>query len=133
MNLWRRERDPFVPEALATKIEVGVLGATGMVGQQLIALLENHPWFQGTWLAASERSAGHRYRETAVEAAGKGSEWRCRPEGGNAETRRCAAHGFLGAGRGRRRGRGTGFCWGGALRVQQRAESPDGSVCPGFR
>jgi aspartate-semialdehyde dehydrogenase len=45
----------------ATKIEVGVLGATGVVGQQFMALLANHPWFRLTWLAASERSAGKRY------------------------------------------------------------------------
>jgi aspartate-semialdehyde dehydrogenase len=71
MSLWRRERDPLVREAVGTKIEVGVLGATGTVGQQLIALLENHPWFQATWLAASERSAGHRYRELPWRLPGK--------------------------------------------------------------
>jgi len=71
MSLWRRERDPRVPEALATKIEVGVLGATGTVGQQLVSLLENHPWFQATWLGASERSAGHRYRELPWRLPGK--------------------------------------------------------------
>jgi aspartate-semialdehyde dehydrogenase len=45
------------------KIEVGILGATGMVGQQFVALLAAHPWFRVTWLAASERSAGKRYGE----------------------------------------------------------------------
>ena len=44
------------------KIEVGVLGATGTVGQEVIALLANHPWFTVTWIGASERSAGKRYR-----------------------------------------------------------------------
>jgi aspartate-semialdehyde dehydrogenase len=44
-------------------IEVGILGATGMVGQQFIALLANHPWFKVTWLGASERSAGKVYRD----------------------------------------------------------------------
>jgi aspartate-semialdehyde dehydrogenase len=44
-------------------IEVGILGATGMVGQQFIALLANHPWFKVTWLGASERSAGKAYRD----------------------------------------------------------------------
>ena len=39
-------------------IEVGILGATGQVGQQFIALLANHPWFKTRWLGASERSAG---------------------------------------------------------------------------
>jgi aspartate-semialdehyde dehydrogenase len=45
------------------KIPVGILGATGMVGQQYIALLENHPWFEVRYLAASPRSAGKKYRE----------------------------------------------------------------------
>src|SRR4029079_6564976 len=44
-------------------IEVGILGATGQVGQQFIALLANHPWFKVTWLGASERSAGKAYRD----------------------------------------------------------------------
>lgn len=47
------------------KIEVGVLGATGMVGQQFISRLANHPWFKVTWLAASERSEGKRYDSAA--------------------------------------------------------------------
>ncbi len=47
------------------KLEVGVLGATGMVGQQFICQLQNHPWFELTWLAASGRSAGKPYREAA--------------------------------------------------------------------
>jgi aspartate-semialdehyde dehydrogenase len=45
------------------KIPVGILGATGIVGQQYIQLLQNHPWFEITWLAASERSAGKSYAE----------------------------------------------------------------------
>ena len=47
------------------KMEVGVLGATGMVGQQFVRLLENHPWFELKWVAASERSAGRKYGEAA--------------------------------------------------------------------
>jgi aspartate-semialdehyde dehydrogenase len=47
-------------------IEVGILGATGMVGQQFIALLANHPWFKVTWLGASERSAGKAYCDAAA-------------------------------------------------------------------
>jgi aspartate-semialdehyde dehydrogenase len=47
-------------------IEVGILGATGMVGQQFIALLANHPWFNVAWLGASERSAGKGYRDAAA-------------------------------------------------------------------
>jgi len=47
------------------KIEVGVLGATGMVGQQFIQQLASHPWFSLRWLAASERSQGKRYADAA--------------------------------------------------------------------
>jgi len=42
---------------------VGILGATGMVGQRFIQLLHNHPWFEIAWLAASDRSAGKTYAE----------------------------------------------------------------------
>jgi aspartate-semialdehyde dehydrogenase len=45
------------------KLEVGILGATGMVGQRFASLLEHHPWFEIKWLAASERSAGKPYAE----------------------------------------------------------------------
>src|SRR5947209_19598495 len=47
------------------KIPIGILGATGMVGQRFIQLLEQHPWFEVAWLAASERSAGLPYAEAA--------------------------------------------------------------------
>ena len=43
--------------------KVGILGATGMVGQRFIQLLEKHPWFEVSWLAASDRSAGKTYAE----------------------------------------------------------------------
>jgi aspartate-semialdehyde dehydrogenase len=48
------------------KLKVGILGATGMVGQNYISLLENHPWFTVTYLAASERSAGNSYRQAVA-------------------------------------------------------------------
>lgn len=48
---------------MSNKIAVGILGATGMVGQEYIRLLDDHPWFEVTWLAASERSAGKPYNE----------------------------------------------------------------------
>jgi len=51
--------------AIRTKLPVGILGATGMVGQRFIQLLENHPWFQVAWLAASDRSSGKTYGEAA--------------------------------------------------------------------
>lgn len=46
-----------------SKLKVGILGGTGMVGQRFIALLENHPWFEVTTIAASPRSAGKTYEE----------------------------------------------------------------------
>jgi len=48
------------------KTEVGILGATGTVGQRFVQLLADHPWFQLTWLGASDRSAGKRYGEAAA-------------------------------------------------------------------
>ena len=48
---------------------VGIIGATGMVGQRFASLLENHPWFTVTALAASSRSAGKTYQEAV------GSRW----------------------------------------------------------
>jgi len=65
------------------KLEVGILGATGMVGQRFVSLLENHPWFELAWLAASDRSAGKTYAEAC--------SWRLRkpmPE----SARRLAVH-----------------------------------------
>ncbi|MBE5949199.1 MAG: aspartate-semialdehyde dehydrogenase [Lachnospiraceae bacterium] len=49
------------------KLRVGILGATGMVGQRFIALLENHPWFEVVTVAASPRSAGKTYEEAVGE------------------------------------------------------------------
>ncbi|MBZ5496183.1 MAG: aspartate-semialdehyde dehydrogenase [Acidobacteriia bacterium] len=51
---------------MAARIPVGVLGATGTVGQKFIRLLENHPWFEVAELAASERSAGRPYEEVVA-------------------------------------------------------------------
>ena len=47
------------------KLRVGILGATGSVGQRFVALLSDHPWFTVTALAASEKSAGKRYKDAA--------------------------------------------------------------------
>jgi len=46
-----------------TRIEIGILGATGMVGQHFVRFLEGHPWFELKWLGASDRSAGKKYRD----------------------------------------------------------------------
>src|ERR1700682_995080 len=48
-----------------SKIPIGILGATGVVGQRFIQMLEHHPWFEGAWLAASDRSEGKTYGEAA--------------------------------------------------------------------
>lgn len=50
---------------MSEKLKVGILGGTGMVGQRFISLLENHPWFEVTTIAASPRSAGQTYEEAA--------------------------------------------------------------------
>ena len=50
---------------MSTKLSVGILGATGIVGQRFIQMLEHHPWFEVSWLAASDRSEGRPYAEAA--------------------------------------------------------------------
>ena len=50
---------------MQNKYSIGILGATGMVGQRFIQLLENHPWFEVAWLAASDRSSGKKYGDAA--------------------------------------------------------------------
>ncbi len=57
------------------KLKVGILGGTGMVGQRFIALLNDHPWFEVTEIAASPRSAGKTYEEAAS------SRWKLSGEG----------------------------------------------------
>ena len=54
---------------MSEKLRVGILGGTGMVGQRFISLLENHPWFEVTTIAASPRSAGKTYEEAV------GAKW----------------------------------------------------------
>jgi aspartate-semialdehyde dehydrogenase len=54
-----------VNTVMKNKYSIGILGATGMVGQRYIQLLERHPWFEITWLAASDRSSGKTYGEAA--------------------------------------------------------------------
>jgi aspartate-semialdehyde dehydrogenase len=50
---------------MSNKLPVGILGATGIVGQRFIQMLEHHPWFEIGWLAASDRSEGRTYAEAA--------------------------------------------------------------------
>ena len=51
---------------MSEKLKVGILGATGMVGQRFIALLENHPWYEVTTVAAGPQSAGKTYEEAVA-------------------------------------------------------------------
>ena len=61
---------------MGMKIEVGVLGATGMVGQEFITQLSGHPWFSVKWLGASERSEGKAYQDaTAWRLAVERPDW----------------------------------------------------------
>ena len=53
-----------------SKLRVGIIGGTGMVGQRFISLLENHPWFEVVTIAASEKSAGKSYQEAV------GARWK---------------------------------------------------------
>ena len=48
---------------MSKKLPIGILGATGVVGQRFIQMLENHPWFEVAWLAASDRSEGKTYAD----------------------------------------------------------------------
>src|SRR6201985_2477075 len=48
---------------MQTRHKIGILGATGVIGQRFIQLLENHPWFEITWRAASDKSSGKTYGE----------------------------------------------------------------------
>jgi aspartate-semialdehyde dehydrogenase len=58
-----QRRESPLPGGAAKKWRAGVLGATGLVGQRLVKLLANHPWFELTEVAASERSSGKSYAE----------------------------------------------------------------------
>jgi len=51
----------YMEHHMKKKIPVGVLAATGSVGQRFIQLLDNHPWFEVVALSASERSQGRKY------------------------------------------------------------------------
>lgn len=56
----------YIAAVMATKLKVGVLGATGMVGQRFVSLLADHPWFEVTAVAASPSSAGKPYGEAVA-------------------------------------------------------------------
>ena len=62
---------------MSDKLKVGILGGTGMVGQRFISLLENHPWFEVTTIAASPRRAGKTYEDAETDA-GSGKKYSCK-------------------------------------------------------
>lgn len=61
-------------------IRVGIVGATGVVGQQFVIALQSHPWFEISWLAASERSANQTYREALRDRKTGARRWYCAEE-----------------------------------------------------
>jgi aspartate-semialdehyde dehydrogenase len=58
-------------------LRTGLVGATGIVGQQFVVALQDHPWFQLSQLSASERSAGKTYRQALTDAASGAFRWYC--------------------------------------------------------
>ena len=62
------------------KKRVAVVGATGIAGQQFLLALQNHPWFEVSLLAASERSAGKSYGEAIRDAKTGARRWWCQEE-----------------------------------------------------
>jgi len=58
-------------------LKAGIVGATGIVGQQFLVALKNHPWIEIAALAASERSAGRRYKEAITDAQSGALRWFC--------------------------------------------------------
>src|SRR5688572_17005242 len=61
-----RDREQIQKTTMTRKLRVGILGATGMVGQRFIQLLENHPQFEITALAASDRSQGKTFQDACT-------------------------------------------------------------------
>jgi len=64
-------------ERPTAKLDAAVVGATGIVGQQFIVALRNHPWFRITCLAASEKSAGKTYEDALRDPSTKALRWFC--------------------------------------------------------
>lgn len=67
---------PLLKRNAMAKKKAAVIGATGVAGQQFLAALSNHPWFEVTALAASERSAGKAYKDAITDANGA-FRWYC--------------------------------------------------------
>ena len=113
-------------------IPVGLLGATGMVGQRFILQLEGHPWFRVAWLGASERSAGRPYAEAARWVQDRPMPEERGRDGGSASRRvgRLPRGGLFGHGRvgGGRDRAGLRAC--GAFRAVEFAQPPPRRGCP---
>ncbi|MFO7996925.1 MAG: aspartate-semialdehyde dehydrogenase, partial [Dehalococcoidia bacterium] len=58
-------------------LKAGIVGATGIVGQQFLVALKNHPWIEIAALAASERSAGRSYKQAITDAQSGALRWFC--------------------------------------------------------
>ena len=83
---------------MSNKLPIGILGATGIVGQRFIQMLEHHPWFEVAWLAASDRSEGRPYAEAArwrlktpIPARRRENDRRPRHASGRAQNYLCRA------------------------------------------
>ncbi len=121
-------------QSAMNKIEVGILGATGMVGQHFIKFLDGHPLFQLTWLGASERSAGKRYRDAAKWHLGGAAPDSDRDaDGRRSEARQRAEASVLRHGCFRRDRNRTGIRAGRTRRRFEFEESPHGSRCAAAR
>ena len=103
---------------------------TGMVGQQFIARLAGHPWFNVRWLAASERSLGKSYAEAAPWRLASPMPDVCRDAARRSLRARARAEGPLFGARRESRRRARAPVRRGAHRAQQRAQPPDGSARP---
>ena len=62
------------------KFKAGIVGATGIAGQQFVVALQSHPWFELTRLAASKRSAGKNFKDALVDAKTGARRWGCEEE-----------------------------------------------------
>jgi len=65
---------------MSRTLRVGIVGATGIAGQQFVVALQNHPWFAITRVAASEHSAGKRFGQALLDPKTGARRWWCEGE-----------------------------------------------------
>jgi len=121
-----------IQRRLARRIPVTVLGATGLVGQRLIALLEGHPWFEVTGVAASARNVGARYGDVVrwrVESEPPPAALDLRLACPGARCGAAGAGGLLGAAGGGGGGDRAAFRGGGRAGVEQCFGLSHGAGC----